>query len=85
MAPKCRNISSCRLLGLILEVDDKQLRLRVLEALARLPWQTVDVVWLGFADNDDNPPVVLISIMEEDVDENLVQVTVDQIRSIMVE
>lgn len=85
MAPKCRNIRSCRLLRLILEFDDKQLRLRVLEALARLPWQTVDVVLLEFADSDGNPPVVLITIKEEDADENLVQVAVDQIRSIMVE
>lgn len=68
----------------ILVAYGNELHPRVLEALARVPWQTVDIFRLGFSDNDDNPPVVLITIMEEDSDENLVQVAVDQIRSIMV-
>lgn len=69
----------------ILAAYDKHLRSSVLEALAPIPWQTVDIVRIGFADNQDNPPVVLVTIKEEDVEENLVQAAVDQIRSIMVE
>ncbi|KFZ24987.1 hypothetical protein V502_00513, partial [Pseudogymnoascus sp. VKM F-4520 (FW-2644)] len=69
----------------ILAAYDKHLRSRVLEVLAPIPWQTVDIVRIGFADNEDNPPVVLVTIKEEDVEENLVQAAVDQIRIIMVE
>lgn len=32
-----------------------------------------------------NPPVVLVTIKEDDADENLAQVSVDQIQSIMIE
>lgn len=68
----------------ILTAYDKHLRPRVLEALALVPWQTVDIVRLGFADCRNNPPVVLVTV-KEDADEYLVQAAVDQIRSIMVE
>mgnify|MGYP001570223682 FL=1 len=39
----------------ILAAYDKHLRSRVLEALTPIPWQTVDIVRLGFADNEDKP------------------------------
>ncbi|OBT83165.1 hypothetical protein VE02_08249 [Pseudogymnoascus sp. 03VT05] len=69
----------------ILAVYDKHLRSRVLEALAQIPWQTVDVVRLGYVDNQENPPVVLVTIKKEDVDESRVQVAVNEIRKIMAE
>lgn len=69
----------------ILAAYDKHLRPKVREALASVPWQTIDIVRLGFADNEDNPPVVLVTIKEEDAEENTVQAAVDQIRNIMVE
>jgi hypothetical protein len=48
----------------ILAAYNKQLRPKVREALASVPWQTIDIVRLGFADNEDNPPVVLVTIKE---------------------
>lgn len=69
----------------ILAAYDKHIRSRVLEVLASIPWQTVDIVRIGFSDNEDNPPVALVTIKEEDVEENLVQAAVDRIRKIMVE
>ncbi|OBT98041.1 hypothetical protein VE01_04048 [Pseudogymnoascus verrucosus] len=69
----------------ILAAYNKHLRPKVREALASAPWQTIGIVRLGFADNEDNPPVVLVTIKEENAEENIVQAAVDRIRNIMVE
>ncbi|OBT58574.1 hypothetical protein VE04_01387 [Pseudogymnoascus sp. 24MN13] len=69
----------------ILAAYNKHLRPKVREALASVPWQTIDIVRLGFADNEDNPPVVLVTIKEENAEENIVQAAVDRIWNIMVE
>lgn len=69
----------------ILAAYNKHLRPKVREALASVPWQTIGIVRLGFADNEDNPPVVLETIKEENAEENIVQAAVDRIRNIMVE
>jgi hypothetical protein len=68
----------------ILTAYDKYLRSKLLGALTLIPWQTVDIVRLGFADYRNNPPVILVTV-KENADECPVQTAVDQIRSIMVE
>lgn len=68
----------------ILAAYDTHLRSKVHEALACIPWQTIDIVRIGFVDNHNSPPVVLVTVKEEDAD-NLVQAVVDQIWRIMVE
>lgn len=70
---------------LILAAYDTHLRTKVHEALACISWQTIDIVRIGFADNHNSPPVGLVTVKEEDADENLVQAAVNQIRRIIVE
>lgn len=64
-------------------VYDTHLRLRVREILSDVKWKTIDVVRLGY--NDGDPPVVLITVDINDVDEAIAEDAVNKIHQLMIE
>lgn len=70
----------------ITTIYDSMLRLKVQEILSGLKWQTIDVVRLGYDDDEpNNPPVILVTVDINDVDEVRSQEAVEKIHDLMVQ
>jgi hypothetical protein len=69
----------------IVALYDSGLRAKVHEVLSGIRWQTIDVVCLGYDDDEnDHPPVVLITVDINDVDKEIAQNVVRKIHDVMV-
>ncbi|OBT81969.1 hypothetical protein VE02_09313 [Pseudogymnoascus sp. 03VT05] len=69
----------------ITTIYDSILRLKVQEILSGLKWQSIDVVRLGYYDDEpNNPPVILVTVAINDVDEVRAQEAVEKIHDLMV-
>ncbi|KFY28216.1 hypothetical protein V493_03048 [Pseudogymnoascus sp. VKM F-4281 (FW-2241)] len=65
---------------------DSQLRLKVRAILSDVRWKAIDIVRLGYNDDEpNNPPVVLVTVGIDDVDEVSAQDAVENIHNLMIE
>lgn len=70
----------------IVAMYDSQLRLKVRAILSDVRWKAIDIVRLGYNDDEpNNPPVVLVTVGIDDVDEVSAQDAVENIHNLMIE
>jgi hypothetical protein len=67
----------------LVKVYDQGLRAQVLDILKAVKWQCVDVVRLGYSDEREGKPVVLITADEEEIEQSAAQCVVDKIHALM--
>lgn len=66
-------------------VYDSKLRAKVRDILSEIPWRTIDIVRVGCKDDDNHPPVVLITAAASEVHDEDAQNAVDEIHKLMLE
>ncbi|OBT75521.1 hypothetical protein VF21_04956 [Pseudogymnoascus sp. 05NY08] len=69
----------------IVSVYDSKLRVKVLDILSDIPWKTVDIVRVGCKDDNDHPPVILITAAASEVNDDDAQDAVQKIHKLMLD